>query len=333
MLVFPNNNYKGAINMVAMNAVRTNITGVNAHRQLSGAGLLQEKSGKRLASGQRINSAADDVTGSGIVDKMRAQIGGLDQAYINAQDGVNLLQTAEGGLASVNEMLLRMRELLVKAANDTYAHDEDVLMHSDRVVIQDELEQIMFEINNIATRAEFNTRNLLSGDYCDTVEGSTPLWFQIGANGGQGINVNIAGASTRVLALVVEEALSKTDYPLIADPLPSECVNVCLANLIDVEDPSGEDISKQIRFIDAALTHVNGGRANLGAVQNRLEFAQIGLGVTSENLTTAVSRIRDADMAKELMAFTLANFLTQSSTAMIAMANQAPQSVMQLLQN
>ncbi|MCL1997529.1 MAG: hypothetical protein FWG65_02040 [Turicibacter sp.] len=143
--------------------IRTNVAAANAHRQMSGAGIRQQQASARLASGQRINSAADDVAGLGIAQKMRAQIVGLDRASLNAQDATSLIQTADGALSGVNEMLIRVRELVVQASNDTNAHDEDNIIQSDRRSIQDEIDQIMFEINNVAYRTEFNTRTLLDG--------------------------------------------------------------------------------------------------------------------------------------------------------------------------
>ena len=554
---------------MAINAiVRTNITAVNAHRQLSGAGLTQRKSSERLASGQRINSAADDAAGLGIVEKMRTQISSLDRASLNAQDAMSLIQTAEGALAGINDALIRMRELVIKAANDTYVHDSDNELQSDRRTIQDEIDHLMFEINNIAYRTEFNTRTLLDGsfsidgvavgsrqeitevitnnpakvttldqflrltanrpfegsfgellnaiganletmtpdqwiaihggtnldgleraldiamgvdpsiagtpaatdqgrwaqlqqasglsynsardlldsfiqglhtpnifrdvnlpwnappqpffdwadfvasgnqqagagtfsraissaggqtiyqalrangfaglapdatftevrnvfyqkagsivggwgsgvnddiaaaliDWLDTRGTTWPglvaeyltadteiihrevwrpsqterergvgLWFHIGANSGQGILVGINSMNTRALG----------------EPYGD------LLEMIDVENRSGRPISDQVHFLDNALSHVNKQRTALGAVHSRLEFAQISLGITSENLTAAMSRIRDADMAKELMNLYSANILTQAATAMIAHANQSPQSVLELLQ-
>ena len=574
---------------MALNAiVRTNITAVNAHRQLSGAGIQQKSAAQKLSSGRRINTAADDVAGMGIAEKMRAQVFSLDRASLNAQDAMSLIQTADGALSSVNEMLIRVRELVVKAANDTNVHDELMLMQSDRRAIQDEIEQLMFEINNVAYRTEFNTRTLFDGSlHADGVlegshqwvekvqtnapasittldqflrfpatqpfEGSlerllmavganlesktaadwiavhagaswegleaaldiamgvdpahagdhsaviisgqggrweqleaasnltfrsarelldafveglhnpnvlrggdipwnapqmpftdweeflvqansdlsastfarqvsttggmtiyqalirgidaTPshigdlhedstfsdvrnllyrmngnpaggwgtglddieeylvhwlnahygdrfgdpidslaawkqfrndyltanteivehrvwvpneeerrhgvaLWFQTGANSGQGMTVGIRAMSTRALGQPRGD----------------------LMDMIDVENPRGRPISDQLDFLDSALTHVNRQRAELGAVYNRLEFVRLGLDVTSENLTTAMSRIRDADMAKEMMNFYQANIMTQAATAMIAHANQAPQTVLELLQ-
>jgi len=598
--------------------VRTNMTAVNAHRQMSGAGITQKRSAQQLASGKRINSAADDAAGLGVAEKMRAQITGLDRASMNAQDGMSLVQTAEGALSSISEMLIRVRELLVQGANDTNVHDPSALMQSDRIAIQDEIDEIMLEINSIAYRTEFNTRALLDGslsldgvirggnyhtfsdvrinnpakittldqflrfpanepfegsfasllsrigantegmsanewiaihagnmgglaaaidlamgvdpditgageagsdtatstrwqeleisaglrfsnatemldsfvqglhnpnalrpgnsggaslampfqDWEDFMEhgdhqmgaatfaravstagglqiyqafrnheafsetfglssnspfseirnvfyrmggmngsggwgseatysfashdatfsqwiahvlncpdgtpgsgnrtwletrlgdsfppggsptggpGSAsdteawavfvsryleadseieqrqvwvaneaerergiPLWFHIGANDGQGILVGINGVNTRSLG----------------DPFD-------LADLIDVHNRSGVPISDQIDHIDEALTKVARERSFLGAVYNRLEFSRMNVDVASENLSSAMSRIRDADMARAMMNFTQANILTQSTTSMLAMANQAPEAVLQLLQ-
>ena len=161
---------------MALNAiVRTNITSLNAHRKLSGAGIQQAQASQQLASGKRINSAADDVAGLGIVEKMRAQISGLDRASLNAQDGMSLVQTAEGALSSITDALIRMRELVIQAANDTNVHDENALNQSDRISIQDEIDQLLFEINNIAYRTEFNTRTLLDG----SLSGTEGTWHNL----------------------------------------------------------------------------------------------------------------------------------------------------------
>jgi len=570
--------------MAAVNTiVRTNITAVNAHRQLSGAGIKQTSASQRLSSGKRINSAADDVAGLGIAEKMRAQIRSIDQASLNAQDGVSLIQTAEGALSSIGDMLIRTRELLIQAANDTNVHDPSMLDQSDRARIQTEIEHIMFEINSVAYRTEFNTRALLDGslsvegairggdwhsvetitmnsaaqlqtldeflrttandpflgsfeqllhvigadisdlnasdwlamhvasnfaglenaldyamgvefdangdpvpgtgrwgeqlenraslqfgnanellnafvqgltnpnvfrpgdmgtnmpqspftswqDFVDNADGNVgastfsralsesggeplyraliraefhdldqfstfndvrnifyrmgggwttglpddiaaalnqtdvgnprswlqlrmgddgasgltdtdlwdafsrryifadvtledrqiwraneherergrPLWFHIGANSGQGIHMGINAMNTRALG----------------DPFD-------LSELIDVERVDGRPISEQVEYIDHALMRANRERAHLGAVNNRLEFTMQNLDVASENLNAAMSRIRDADMAKEMMRFHQANIMTQAAVAMVAQANQSPQAVLELLQ-
>ena len=590
---------------MALNAiVRTNMTSLNAHRKLSGAGIQQKSAAEKLSSGRRINSAADDAAGLGISEKMRAQIFSIDRASLNAQDGMSLVQTAEGALSSISDALIRIRELVIQAANDTNVHDPSAPQQSDRISIQDEIDQLLFEINNIAYRTEFNTRTLLDGSndpevgilngghvWVDKVQTNRPAeiqtldqflrfqanppfegsfsellstigadlqgmtadqWIAIHAssnfggleealNVAMGVDPAIAGDDAQVLitgnggrweqleakagltfssardllnsfiqglhnpnslreeytrwnepqrpilpdpalgedhwdAFIrlgnpemgaatfarsmstaggqpiydalrnavpqfhnltpdstfsevrslfyqlaggpsgagwgsglsgtpgIDEALRgwlHTRYgdrfgDLVANtgtPLPSQlawghfvqeyliadtemvqhqiwrpneaerergvalwlqigansgqgmtvgirAMNTRtlgqpagdLMDMIDVENPSGRPISDQVNYLDAALNHVNRQRSELGAVHNRLEFAQKGLDVYSESLTAAMSRIRDADMAKEMMNFYQANVMTQAATAMMSHANTSPQMVLELLQ-
>jgi len=287
----------------------------------------QRNASSRLSSGFRINSAADDAAGLGISEKMRAQIRGLDQASRNAQDGISLIQTAEGAMSTVNEMVTRIRELVVQAANDTNAHDDDDMTQSDRARIQDEINQLLAEIDATADRTQFNTRNLINGDLANTA-GGTPLWFQVGANHDQGVTLAIANVDVAALHAAAATGQGVTAMPSFNI---SDLRNTTMASDSGVMRNSGEDIGNFLIAIDRALAHVTAERSNLGAMQNRLEFTIENLDIASENLSAAESRIRDADMAREMMRLTQANVLQQAATAMLAQANQAPQSVLQLL--
>ncbi|OAK67988.1 flagellin [Lederbergia galactosidilytica] len=268
--------------------INHNIAALNTHRQLGAASNAQGKSMEKLASGMRINRAGDDAAGLAISEKMRAQVKGLDMASKNAQDGISLIQTAEGALNETHSILQRMRELAVQSANDTNTDD-------DRKELQKELAQLTEEITRIAENTEFNTQNLLNGE----VEGG--FTFHIGANEGQSINLEIGAMSAEALEI----------------------------NTLNIETQEGADGA--ITTIQAAIDKVSGERSKLGAVQNRLEHTINNLNTSSENLTAAESRIRDVDMAKEMMEQTKSSILAQASQAMLAQANQAPQGVLQLL--
>lgn len=268
--------------------INHNIAALNTYRQLSSANNAQQNSMEKLSSGLRINRAGDDAAGLAISEKMRGQIRGLDMAAKNAQDGISLIQTAEGALNETHAILQRMRELAVQGANDTNVKE-------DRDAIQEELNQLMSEIDRIANTTEFNTQNLLNGSFSGT--------FQIGANDGQNINISISNMSTKGLSLS--------------------------ANLVSVS--SHVAASAAISQVDAAIELVSKQRSKLGATQNRLDHTINNLGTASENLTAAESRIRDVDMAKEMMEQTKNSILSQASQAMLAQANQMPQGVLQLL--
>jgi flagellin len=255
---------------------------------------------------------------------MRAQIRGLDQASRNAQDGISLIQTAEGAMSTVNEMVTRIRELVVQAANDTNAHDDDDMTQSDRARIQDEINQLLAEIDATADRTQFNTRNLIDG----SLEGAaSALWFQVGANHSQGVHLSIADVSVTALNAFAAgiSAAAVSGFNI------SDLRNTGMNASTGVMRNSGESIGNFLIAIDKALAHITSERSNLGAMQNRLEFTIENLDIASENLSAAESRIRDADMAREMMRLTQANVLQQAATAMLAQANQAPQSVLQLL--
>jgi len=269
--------------------INNNVSALNAWRNLGATDGAMSKSLEKLSSGLRINRAADDAAGLSISEKMRGQIKGLNQAVRNAQDGISLIQTAEGALNETHSMLQRMRELAVQAANDT-------LTTSDRGQIQKEVTQLVEEISRVANNTEFNTMKLLNGSYNNRL-------MHIGANSGQSMVVSISAMTAGALSLNVS------------------AVNVTAQSSAD----------DGITTINSAIDVVSTLRAKLGAVQNRLEHTIANLGVASENLTGAESRIRDVDMAKEMSEFTRTQILMQAGTAMLAQANQKPQAVLKLL--
>jgi len=274
--------------------INNNIMAINTYRQLTITNSAASKSMEKLSSGYRINRAGDDAAGLSISEKMRAQIRGLNQASRNAQDGISLIQTAEGALNETHAILQRMRELVVQAGNVGTNQEEDLKY------IQDEIKALIDEINGISERTQFNGKTLLNGDFA-----STALIFQIGANSGQQLSLNIADMSASGLGV----------------------------NSVSVEGflTGASLFNAQLASIDEAIKKVSAQRSKLGAVQNRLEHTIKNLDNAAENLQAAESRIRDVDMAKEMMEFTRQSILQQAATAMLAQANQAPQTVLQLL--
>ncbi|MCR6095069.1 flagellin Hag [Salipaludibacillus agaradhaerens] len=286
--------------------INNNMSAMNAHRQLGINQNFQQSSMEKLSSGLRINRAGDDAAGLSISEKMRAQIRGLDQASRNSQDGISLIQTAEGALDESHSILQRMRELVVQAGN-TGTNEE-----ADLQAIQDEIGQLQEELTGIANRTEFNGKTLLDGTFEDGEDG---LVFQIGANATQQISVNIENMDAN--------SLGTDDTLNIASINVTEFVN-------NAADEAG-GFDETLAIVDAALQQVSDQRSALGSVQNRLEHTIRNLDNSSENLQAAESRIRDVDMAKEMMEFTKNNILSQASQSMLAQANQLPQSVLQLL--
>ena len=260
--------------------INSNVDAIAAHRHLSATSDAISESMERLSSGLRINKAADDAAGLGISEKMRSQIRGLAQAQRNIQDGVSMVQTAEGNLDEVHSILQRVRELAVEYRNGS-------LSAAGKGAIQSEVDQLSAEITRIGNSAVFNGVSLLSG--------TTSVTFQVGANDNETIAISFSN-----LATAVGSAYS----------------NMATASL---------------SAIDAAVDAVSAMRSGLGAVQNRLEHALSVTGVYQENLTSAESRIRDVDMAEEMVTLTKNQILQQAGTAMLAQANQAPQSVLSLL--
>ena len=280
--------------------INTNIMAMNTSRQLGVNANNNAKSMEKLSSGSRINRAGDDAAGLSISEKMRGQIRGLNQASRNSQDGISLIQTAEGALNESHAILQRMRELVVQAGNGTNATE-------DLAAIQEEIGALSSEITGITERTEFNGKILLQGAYAATGSG---IDLQIGANVAQNLEINVAN--------------------MAASGLGSTGIKI---SSIDVQTLAATTTSfdKQLGAIDKAISQVSTQRSKLGALQNRLEHTIKNLDTSSENLSASESRIRDVDMAKEMMEFSKNNILNQAATAMLAQANQAPQGVLQLL--
>ncbi|AHL71052.1 Flagellin [Bacillus altitudinis] len=278
--------------------INHNIAALNTLNRLSANNGASQKNMEKLSSGLKINRAGDDAAGLAISEKMRGQIRGLEMASKNAQDGISLIQTAEGALTETHAILQRMRELTVQAGNTGTQQTEDL------TAIKDEMDALIEEIDGIGDRTQFNGKTLLDGSFA---QGTADLVFQIGANSGQQLTVNIDSMKSADLGTTV--AISA----------------------IDVTDFATTSFDDQLKGIDEAINQVSSQRAKLGAVQNRLEHTINNLGASGENLTAAESRIRDVDMAKEMSEFTKNNILSQASQAMLAQANQQPQNVLQLL--
>jgi flagellin len=278
--------------------INHNIAALNTYRQLTAGTNAASKNMEKLSSGLRINRAGDDAAGLAISEKMRGQIRGLEMAAKNSQDAISLIQTAEGALNETHAILQRMRELAVQASNDTNNSN-------DRTALQNEMDQLAKEINRIANNTQFNTKDLLKGDFANSA-----LNFQVGANPNQTISLTIGNMSAASLGVALASDETATG--------------------LDISSASAS-FASVISSIDAAIQTVSNERAKLGAYQNRLEHTINNLGTSAENLTAAESRIRDVDMAKEMMEFTKNNILTQAAQAMLAQANQQPQAVLQLL--
>jgi len=283
--------------------INHNMSALFANRELSVTNGNVSKNMEKLSSGLRINRAGDDASGLAVSEKMRSQIRGLKQASQNAANGISFIQSTEGYLQETQDILQRMRELSVQASNGIYTEE-------DRMQIQVEVSQLVDEIDRIASHAQFNGMNMLTGRFAsesgeNTVTAS--MWFHIGANMDQRERVFI-GTMTST-GLKIRDVGSK--------------------EFISLETP--EESNRAIGVLDMALKKVNKQRADLGAYQNRLEHAVKGLDTGAENLQAAESRIRDADMASEMVEYTKNQILVQAGTAMLAQANMKTQSVLQLL--
>ena len=272
--------------------IQHNIMAMNAQRNLGMNNSKLSKNLEKLSSGYRINRAGDDAAGLAISEKMRSQIAGLDQAQKNAQSGINMIQTAEGALTEVHDMLNRMVTLSTQAANGTYTS-------TDAQKIQDEVNALVDEIDRIATNSNFNGMKLLDGSI--STSGSS-IALQIGSSSAETLSVGVSSMNSAGLAI---NSLVVT--------------TVASANAA-------------IDTINSAIEAVSVQRSKLGALQNRLEHTINNLGVMEENIQDAESNIRDTDIADEMMAYTKNNILIQSAQAMLAQANQVPQGVLQLMQ-
>lgn len=282
--------------------INHNLSAMFAQRSRSQVATGLDRNIEKLSSGMRINRAGDDPAGLAVSEKMRSQIRGLNQASRNAADGISFIQTAEGYLQESQDILQRLRELAVQAANGIYTAE-------DRMQIQVEVSQLVDEVDRIASHGQFNGMNLLTGRFARELGGNmvtASMWFHIGANMDQRERAYIGTMTSAGLNIRFADT-----------------------NIISLSSP--EDANRTIGIVDGALRKVNKQRADLGAYQNRLEHAIRGLDVGAENLQAAESRIRDTDMASEIVRYTISQILLQSSTAMLAQANLTPQSVLQLL--
>ncbi|HAQ41931.1 MAG TPA: flagellin [Clostridiales bacterium] len=381
--------------------IQHNINALNSLRQLGTNNSNTGKNLEKLSSGYRINRAGDDAAGLAISEKMRGQIRGLEQAQQNANDGISLIQTAEGGLNETHAILQRMREIAVQSANGTYQNDVD------RTNLNKEVDALKSEIDRISSSTHFNKINLLDGtiDGYEVTAATSKDIRSLSIAGGElakddaitlgvttGGEISITSPTTGVtfdkvtgsasgtytIKAKVEDTASAADKAkwegvtvtvTLADKLDDTAAETGLAYTVttgnersltfqigangtkdqrvslavgdmsskglgvdNISVSSQTDANSAIAEIDAAINRVSGTRADLGALQNRLEHTVNNLGVTNENLTAAESRIRDVDMAKEMMQYTKNNILTQAAQAMLAQANQQPQGVLQLLQ-
>lgn len=281
--------------------INHNMSASYANRQLGVQNAAVSRNIEKLSSGMRINKAGDDASGLAVSEKLRGQIRGLNQAQKNIENGVSFIQTTEGYLQETQDILHRVRELSVQSANGVYTDE-------DRLQIQVEVSQLVDEINRIASHAQFNGMNMLTGNFAqDTVTGGI-MQFQVGANMDQNKQIYIGTMTAQALGLEGQQGTT---------------------GAVSISSP--EEANLTIGIVDSALKQVSMQRADLGAYQNRFEMAAQGVGIAAENLQAAESRIRDVDMASEMVDFVKNQILTQSGTAMLAQANTKPQSVMQLL--
>ena len=283
--------------------INHNMSAMFAQRSQGIQDLNQQKSMEKLSSGMRINRAGDDASGLAVSEKMRAQIRGLNQASTNAQNGISFIQTTEGYLQETEDIVQRIRELAVQSSNGIYTEE-------DRMQIQVEVSSLIAEVDRIASAAQFNGMNMLTGRFArptgeNTVTAS--MWFHIGANMDQRTQVYIGTMSSMALGLR----------------------NVGDESIMTLASP--DEANRAIGTLDEALKKINKQRADLGAYQNRLEMTVKGLDIGAENLQASESRIRDTDMASEMVEFTKDQVLSQAGTAMLAQANQSSQNVLSLL--
>ena len=281
--------------------INHNMSSMYANRTLGVSNAQIQGNIEKLSSGQRINRAGDDASGLAVSEKMRAQIRGLNQANRNIQNGVSFIQTTEGYLQETTDILQRIRELAVQSANGIYTDE-------DRMQIQVEVSQLVAEVDRIASQAQFNGMNMLTGAFAtDSVVGRV-MQLQVGANMDQNARVYIGTMTAQALGLVGAQGSDEK---------------------ISINSPETANVA--IGSVDAALKAVSRQRADLGAYQNRFEMASTGIAIAAENLQAAESRIRDTDMASEMVEYTKNQILTQAGTAMLAQANVQSQNVLALL--
>ncbi len=286
--------------------INHNLSAMFAARMLNQNDMAVEGNIEKLSSGERINRAGDDASGLAVSEKMMAQIRGLNRAQKNAEDGISFIQTAEGYLQESQDILKRLRDLAVQSSNGIYTAQ-------DRMMIQVEVSQLINEVNRIASQAQFNGLNMLTGRFARSTGNNTvtaSMWLHIGPNMDQRIRVYIGTMTAQGLGIQGTNGLPST------------------ATFISLSTPDRANMA--IGILDKALEIVSKQRADLGAYQNRLTYATRGLAVGAENLQAAESRIRDTDMATEMVKYVKNQILVQSSTAMLAQANQKSQTVLQL---
>ena len=281
--------------------INHNASAAFANRTLGNRTSATQQNIEALSSGQRINRAGDDASGLAVSEKLRSQVRGLNQAERNIQNAVSFIQTTEGYLQSSQDILQRLRELSVQSANGIYTAE-------DRMQIQVEVSQLVDEVNRIASHAQFNGMNILTGSFAEDNEVGMTMQFQVGANMDQSERVFIGTMTAQALGL--ENAQGEEGMISIS---------------------TAEAANSAIGMLDSALRRVSQQRADLGAYQNRFEIAQQGVAIASNNLAASESRIRDVDMANEVVDYTKNQILSQSNTAMLAQANTQAQSVLQLL--
>ena len=284
--------------------INHNLSAMYADRSLKVTNLYVEKNMEKLSSGMRINRAGDDASGLAVSEKMRSQIRGLNQASTNAANGISFIQTSEGYLQETQDIIQRIRELAVQSSNGIYSAE-------DRMQIQVEISHLVDEVDRIASHAQFNGMNMLTGRFAreageNVVTAS--MWFHIGANMDQRERVFIGTMTSKSLGMR----------------------NIGDDSIMSLSSP--DSANRAIGTLDEALKKVNKQRADLGAYQNRLEHAIRGIDIGAENLQAAESRIRDTNMANEMVSFTKNQILSQAGNAMLAQANQKTQQVLQLLQ-
>nr|WP_312983010.1 flagellin [Clostridioides sp.] len=280
--------------------INNNVNALIANNQMNKNTALQSRSMEKLSSGLRIKRAADDSAGLAISEKMRNQIKGLNQAGLNVQDGISVVQTAEGALEETGNILKRMSQLSVQSANETNTADE-------REKIANELTQLNDELTRMSKTTEFNGKQLLDGT-------TSQLSLQVGSDGSSNNQINVS---------LVNTAKIMTD---------AKITSTNIASMNDGSSVGTKAARTMMSNIDAALAKVNSARSTLGAQQNRLESTSANLSNTVENITAAESRIRDTDVASEMVQLSKLNILAQASQSMLAQANQQPQSILQLMQ-
>ena len=284
--------------------INHNMSAMFAQRSEGLTEVNQQKNMEKLSSGMKINRAGDDASGLAVSEKMRSQIRGLNQASTNAKNGISFIQTTEGYLQETEDIIQRLRELAVQSSNGIYTDE-------DRMQIQVEVSSLIAEVDRIASCAQFNGMNMLTGRFArPTGENNVTasMWLHIGANMDQRTQVYIGTMSAAALGLR----------------------NVGTEEIMTLGTP--DEANRAIGTLDEAIKKINKQRADLGAYQNRLEKTVVGLDIGAENLQASESRIRDTDMAKEMVDFTKNNILSQAGTAMLAQANQSSQNVLALLQ-